>query len=134
MSETIWQFWLLYGFLQNKDEVGDFSWWLSKVESVTGCLKCSSCTFSPCFETKTFFSRAVISVFNAFKMISMSQLSAESNFLLMIKFNSLGVLETIIGISKGPYLSSSWFKFFKLRTCVSIVSKSFLSPLTSLRQ
>ena len=107
VSETIRQFWLLCGFLQNKHKIGDFFWWLSKVEPVIGSLKYLSCTFSLCFETKAVFSRAEISVFNAFKTISMPQLFAESNLLLIIKFKLSGIIEVIIGISKDPYLSGS---------------------------
>ena len=87
-------------------------------------------TFLSCFEVLFW---AVISVFYVFKRIYISQLSAESNFLLMIKFKLSEVLEVIIGISKGPYLSGSKPKFFKPLTCLSIVSKSFLTPLTSLK-
>ena len=42
-----------------------------------------------------------------FKTVYMSQVSAESNSLLMIKFKSSEILEVIIGISKGSYLSGS---------------------------
>ena len=59
--------------LQNKHKIDDFSWWLSKIEPVIGALKYSSHNISFFFETKVFFWK--------------------TNFILMIKFASSGILE-----------------------------------------